>query len=388
MRIYQSDLHNDTEVISGGQLLIADPRTRSISGGASNTSDASATSDGLLILSGDHTFILDGQGSQFNPKNAVNTATAIHPLNYIRTGFVANDTSVTGDPETLYLLYQSGISTAAAGNTAVTATEGIKINIADAFAMDYNETVNVLPIAAGATTTPDDFTDSSIRQDSTGHVTIVDADGSTARNLTVSGDLTVQGTTTTINTTQTVVEDRYLEINVPESDADVTHDAGFLVAYENNGGANFDPTSADRRYAGIRFNPDAAGGARWEINNGDSTTAGVGSWAPIGTSSSTGTVQKYAATHTLAANATTISIPTGTVGTPVVGTSHGLAGSDFTITVYDVATTNLLTQIIPEEIQVGTAAGGSGAELLGTVTITLPVLSTTSTTSFRIVIKS
>ena len=111
-----------------------------------------------------------------------------------------------------------------------------------------------------------------------------------------------------------------------------------------------------------------------------------------------GTVAKFAGTFTGAAQL--ISIPTGTVGTSVANSSHGLSGSDFTVTVYEYlqngSTTQhsgsgdvaglRISQIIPEGITIGRDSSGSGANLEGTVNIILP--STQNGNQLRVVIKS
>ena len=114
-------------------------------------------------------------------------------------------------------------------------------------------------------------------------------------------------------------------------------------------------------------------------------------------STGSGTVAKYAFDHSANASGV-ISIPRGAMR--VNGTSHGLAGSDFTVTVYEyiasnsttqntgaVAATDRLNMIIPESIVIGRESGETGSRLDGTVTIQLPA-SIADTAQYRIVIKS
>ena len=108
-----------------------------------------------------------------------------------------------------------------------------------------------------------------------------------------------------------------------------------------------------------------------------------------------GGAEKYSGTHAVATG--TITIPYAS--TPVANTSHQFDTADINVVVYefltsanaqhtggvigDVATLSR-NQIFPESVKVGNTASGSGSDLRGTVTITLPVAQNDN--FFRVVI--
>ena len=215
------------------------------------------------------------------------------------------------------------------------------------------------------------FINSSITQNASGHVTIQGAgSGSPAANLTVSGNLIVQGTTTNIETTDLLIEDKYIQVNRALDDAgtgDVTptEDGGVLVT---RAAAGEQPTGAASNvlgtHAGIRYNE---GDNRWEVATAVPDTGGAdGDWTAIPLTG--GNAGFFTTSRTIAAGSANTTFT-------ITASDHGLSGSTFSVQVYDLTVANTKTQIIPENIGVGTLAsgsGGAGASLEGTITVTMP----------------
>ena len=207
------------------------------------------------------------------------------------------------------------------------------------------------------------FINSSVAQTSTGDVMIQKADASAA-NLTITGNLIVQGATTNVESTNLNVEDQYISVNraFNASGAAVnptSNEAGILMTQTNGS------------FAGFRYN-----GSNFQTNTDTNADGTSGTWTNLATGS--GTVNAHAENFVTSTSAATTHT--------VLATTHGLAGSDFTVSVYDIDTTDIKTLVIPETVTVGSNASGSGAGLEGTVTITLPNLGSPAK-NFRVVIK-
>ncbi len=266
-----------------------------------------------------------------------------------------------------------------------------------------NESIGRLPVAvlstdgtagavanSGTTTTGGAFIDSSILQDTSGHV-IIRSGASTDANLTVTGnaivegDLTVLGANTITNSTTVATEDPYIAVNNSVNDttgaitAPTTPNGGLLVAKVTETAAQASgavSAGTGGTHAGIRYNEDtvANGGGQWEVSVGVPAAGGVdANWTAIPLSSS-------------GAQGYNVTVASGlTIGLLGVST-HGLSGTDFIIKVYETAT-NTYTEVIPEDIIVArVAASIEGAtRAVGDILIKFPADSGGDRT-FRVVV--
>ncbi len=248
------------------------------------------------------------------------------------------------------------------------------------FFNDNAFTVPVLNLTGGTA-----FTDSAISQDQAA------AAGSTvtiANDLTVTGDLIVSGDTITANVGELLVEDKYIVANY--STATTTADGGLLVqkaaATASTAGAGLGT------HAGIRYNESEN---VWETSvSTPSGTINDADWTAIGAGA--GTVNKFAADITFAADIATVTIAAGTAGTQVntggnAALRHGLVqDGDYTISIYEYVNSSGArvddgqtsvqgrSLIIPENIEIHNTNYG--------VTITMPAEANSQV--FRIVIKA
>ena len=128
MKHYSASLEENNVLEAGGQLLVTDARM-------ATGSAAAATVDGFLISAGDHTHILDAEGSEFDPKEDANDILAFaKDLNLSIT-----HGSASGAGEFFLDLYLSGSNTGAEPSSDHTnADYGLRLDVA-----------NLIPVRSG-----------------------------------------------------------------------------------------------------------------------------------------------------------------------------------------------------------------------------------------------
>ena len=330
MKIYASDLEDITQVLTGNILEIKDAHTI-----AGVDISGANKANGLIIAGGDVDKFVSGTGQELSITNA----------------------SIGRLP------------------VAVLSTNGSKGAVAN----------------SGTTTSGGGFIDSSILQDTSGHI-IIRSGASTPANLTVTGDLIVEGDSSVLVTAETITEDPYIAVNVAiDSDGNplatsTSADGGLLVQRETATAQPSAGSGTTGAYAGIRFDESAG---QWQTTIGTTASGGAdGDWVNIGSGS--GTVDKYAETCSLAAGGTLIFITPDGGGTDEGGATpkHSLAGSDFSVKTF-IEDGVAYEEVIPENVyNIHTDGTFEGAtRTSGTVAIRFPVLSTGSVTNIRVIIK-
>ena len=298
------------------------------------------------------TFFGSGQGFQLALPEGVSDTN-------VKQGIVDN----TAGAEVLDFYLTTGHSEGDAG-------EHFSVGMSDFFP-DTNNTIPIYTTGSGS-----QLVDSVITQDTSGHVTIGATGAGNTRNLTVTGDLTVNGTTTTVNSTTVNIDDKYLAINNAAGGGSTTADGGLLVTLATAVQQPSETSGTTGTHAGIRYDESTQ---RWQTTIGTTVNGGAdGDWEDIGA----GAVNVYAADITFANNATSVTVAAGT---------HGLPGTDLTISLYeyvdssgdrvDDGTSSVVgkSSIIPENILIHTTTTP------GNIVISMPA--ETGSQVYRLVVK-